>query len=80
MLEVRGLSVSYGPHRAIEEVSLHVDRGEIVVILGANGAGKSTLLKAISGICEGRVTGEFTRSEATAERVMACATGQTRAA
>jgi branched-chain amino acid transport system ATP-binding protein len=34
-----------------------VDKGEIVVILGANGAGKSTLLKAISGVCEGRVTG-----------------------
>jgi len=57
MLEVRGLSVSYGQHRALEDVSLRVEPGEIVVILGANGAGKSTLLRAIAGICEGRLSG-----------------------
>ncbi|MEQ9814664.1 MAG: ATP-binding cassette domain-containing protein [Azospirillaceae bacterium] len=57
MLEVRGLSVSYGKHRALEDVSLGVEPGEIVVILGANGAGKSTLLRAIAGICEGRPSG-----------------------
>lgn len=50
MLEVNGLSVSYGPHRALEGVSLKVSKGEICVILGANGAGKSTLLKAIAGM------------------------------
>ncbi len=58
MLEVRHLSVSYGQHRALDDVSVRVDKGEIVVILGANGAGKSTLLRAISGICEGQVRGE----------------------
>lgn len=58
MLEVRGLSASYGKHRALEDVSLRVTPGEIVVILGANGAGKSTLLKSICGICEGHVTGD----------------------
>ncbi len=57
MLEVKGLSVAYGKHRALESAGLTVKPGEIVVILGANGAGKSTLLKAIAGICEGRVTG-----------------------
>jgi branched-chain amino acid transport system ATP-binding protein len=57
MLEIRDVSVSYGQHRALEDVSARVKPGEIVVILGANGAGKSTLLKAISGICEGRVSG-----------------------
>ncbi|MCU0906858.1 MAG: ABC transporter ATP-binding protein [Rhodobacteraceae bacterium] len=57
MLEVRGLSVAYGQHRALEDVSVRVKPGEIVVILGANGAGKSSLLKAISGVSEGRVTG-----------------------
>ena len=57
MLEVRDLSVSYGQHRALEGASVHVGRGEIVVILGANGAGKSSLLKAICGTCEGRVAG-----------------------
>lgn len=60
MLEVRGLSVSYGQHRALEGASLKVAPGEIVVILGANGAGKSTLLKALAGICEGQVTGSVT--------------------
>lgn len=50
MLEVHGLAVSYGRHRALEGVSLKVAKGEICVILGANGAGKSTLLKAIAGM------------------------------
>jgi branched-chain amino acid transport system ATP-binding protein len=60
MLEVKDLSVSYGQHRALEKAALRINRGEIAVILGANGAGKSTLLKAVSGICEGRVTGTIT--------------------
>jgi len=50
MLEVAGLSVRYGKHAALADVTLSVAPGEIVVILGANGAGKSTLLKAIAGL------------------------------
>jgi branched-chain amino acid transport system ATP-binding protein len=50
MLEVSDISVAYGQHRALTDVALQVNRGEIVVILGANGAGKSSLLKAIAGI------------------------------
>lgn len=50
MLKVKDLSVQYGHHRALINVSLEVNEGEIVVVLGANGAGKSTLLKAISGM------------------------------
>ena len=57
MLEVKGLSAGYGQHPALKNAAARVGKGEIVVILGANGAGKSTLLKAISGICEGRVSG-----------------------
>ncbi len=44
------LSVSYGKHLAIVDVSLSVGRGEIVVMLGANGAGKSSCLKALGGV------------------------------
>jgi len=62
MLEVKGLSATYGKHRALDGASLHVAPGEIAVILGTNGAGKSTLLKSIAGICEGRVSGTVTMS------------------
>jgi branched-chain amino acid transport system ATP-binding protein len=50
MLELRELTVHYGLHPAIQNVSLQVASGEIVVVLGANGAGKSTLLKATMGL------------------------------
>jgi branched-chain amino acid transport system ATP-binding protein len=49
MLESRNLSVFYGRHRAVENVSVKVSVGEIVVMLGANGAGKSTFLRAVAG-------------------------------
>ena len=48
MLEVRDLAVAYGDIRVLWDVSLHVERGEIVTLVGANGAGKTTLLRAIS--------------------------------
>ncbi|TFI31543.1 ABC transporter ATP-binding protein [Streptomyces sp. 4R-3d] len=47
-LEVRALSVGYGPVRALHEVSVDVPAGAITAVLGGNGAGKSTLLRAIS--------------------------------
>jgi branched-chain amino acid transport system ATP-binding protein len=50
MLEVRKLNASYGPVRALREVSLTVKRGEIVSLIGANGAGKTTLLRTVSGL------------------------------
>jgi branched-chain amino acid transport system ATP-binding protein len=50
ILRVRNLVVFYGDAQAVWDVSLHVDPGELVVLLGANGAGKTTTIRAISGI------------------------------
>jgi branched-chain amino acid transport system ATP-binding protein len=49
LLEVEDLNVRYGRNHAVRNVSLRVDQGEIVTVLGANGAGKSSLLKALQG-------------------------------
>jgi branched-chain amino acid transport system ATP-binding protein len=49
MLKVEGLTTHYGRIRAIADISLHVERGEIVTLIGSNGAGKSTTLMTISG-------------------------------
>ncbi len=49
MLSVRDLHVAYGGIKALRGVSLDVEEGEIVTIIGANGAGKSTLLNSVSG-------------------------------
>ena len=50
MLEIDGMSVSYGPVAAITDASLRVAQGSVTAIVGSNGAGKSTCLKAISGL------------------------------
>ena len=50
LLEVRDLEAGYGPIRALDRVSLDVEDGELVALIGANGAGKTTLLMAISGL------------------------------
>jgi branched-chain amino acid transport system ATP-binding protein len=44
------VSIMYGGFKAIQDITLHVKEGEIVVLLGANGAGKSTIFRAISGL------------------------------
>jgi branched-chain amino acid transport system ATP-binding protein len=50
MLEIRDLCVAYGPIEAVRDITIDVERGQIVAILGANGAGKSSLLGAIAGL------------------------------
>jgi branched-chain amino acid transport system ATP-binding protein len=50
MLEIENLDVHYGGIHALKGVSLKVDKGEVVTLIGANGAGKTTTLRAISGL------------------------------
>ena len=55
MLKVKGIEVFYGDLQALRGVSLEVNQGEIVSIVGSNGAGKSTTLMTISGILRPRL-------------------------
>jgi len=50
MLKIRNLESGYGKLKVLKHISMHVDAGEIVTIIGANGAGKTTLLSTISGL------------------------------
>lgn len=50
MLTIEDINVYYGNIQALRGVSLHINQGEIVTLIGANGAGKSTMLKTISGL------------------------------
>ena len=50
MLEVNKINVFYGDLQALWDVSLRIDKGEFITVIGANGAGKTTLLKTISGL------------------------------
>lgn len=50
LLEVNNLAVNYGVIRALKGISFHVDRGEIVSLIGANGAGKTTTLQTVTGL------------------------------
>lgn len=68
MIEVRGLSKSYGDFQALHQINLKVRQGEFVVILGASGAGKSTLLRCINRLTqptvgEIHVDGEVSRAD-----------------
>lgn len=59
MLEVKDISVAYGDIQVLSGVTLHINEGEIVTLIGSNGAGKTTTLNAISGLMrirEGTIT------------------------
>lgn len=55
MLELKNINVFYGAIQALNDVTINVQAGEIVAIIGSNGAGKSTLLRTISGILRARL-------------------------
>lgn len=50
MLKIKNLNVNYGAIRAVRDVSLEINRGEIVTLIGANGAGKSSVIRSIMGL------------------------------
>ena len=50
MLTIRNLESGYGQLRVLKNISLHVQPGEIVAIIGANGAGKTTLVHVVAGL------------------------------
>src|SRR5882724_2300912 len=54
MLEIQDLQVSYGSNSALQGISLKVEAGSIVTLVGANGAGKTTTLRTISGIVKAK--------------------------
>jgi len=54
MLRIRNLEAGYGRLKVLRKVSMHINPGEIVTVIGANGAGKTTLLKSVSGLLNGR--------------------------
>lgn len=69
LLEIEHLQAFYGKAMALEDISLSVDRGELVAVLGPNGAGKTTLLKAISRTVHG--TGKLTLEGASLQELPA---------
>ncbi len=68
ILEIKNLQVSYGAIKALKGVSLYIEEGEIVSVIGSNGAGKSTLMQTIMGMIP-RDSGEiFLKDEPLARR------------
>jgi len=64
-ISVEGVHAAYGAVRVLEDVTLKVDGGETVVLLGTNGNGKSTLMKSIMAWCGRAAGGSWRRSTAS---------------
>lgn len=64
ILKVENLHCSYGPIKAIKGISLYLEKGEVVAVVGANGAGKTTLLKTISQVINKKEGNIFFQGEA----------------
>ncbi len=85
MLQLNNVDVCYGSFKALNDISMVVDTGELVVLLGANGAGKSSLFNAISGLhrpsaggieFEGRRLNGVKASTIVSSGVVQCAEGR----
>jgi len=70
MLKIKNLEAGYGKLRVLKRISLHVNPGEIVTLIGANGAGKTTLLAAITGLIRA-TAGEISLKGDNLERLKA---------
>lgn len=68
-LEIVGLCVNYGAHRALSDVTITFEKGEATVLLGANGAGKSSFLNAVAGMTRRGVSGQIRFDDADISRV-----------
>ncbi|MBD3658355.1 MULTISPECIES: ABC transporter ATP-binding protein [Marinobacter] len=85
MLQLNNVDICYGSFKALNDISMVVDTGELVVLLGANGAGKSSLFNAISGLhrpsagvieFEGRRLNGVKASTIVSSGVVQCAEGR----
>ena len=52
IVKIDGLNISFGKHEILKDISLQIEKGEFVTILGPNGSGKTTLLRSISSMIE----------------------------
>jgi branched-chain amino acid transport system ATP-binding protein len=75
MLEINNIRVSYGKVEVIKNVSFHIEKGEVVVIIGANGAGKTTIMRTITGLMKPSIGSIVFKgqdiSKISAERIVA---------